>query len=57
LSGHSTRTAVITSRVPIAAIAQLHNVAEHQDTTVSALVARIIADKLRGDSENEKQPA
>lgn len=53
LSGHSTRTAVITSRIPIAAIAQLHNVAEHQDTTVSALIARIVADKLAATKSDQ----
>lgn len=51
LSGHSTRTAVITSRIPIAAVAQLHHIAQHQDTTVSALIARIVADKLNATKQ------
>jgi hypothetical protein len=42
LSGHSTKTAVVTSRLAIADIAHLHTAAERADTTVSALVARIV---------------
>jgi len=45
LSGHSTRTAVITSRIPIAELAHLHQEAERDATTVSALIARAVADR------------
>ena len=49
MSGHSTRTAVVTSRLRFADIAQLHSKAEDGGTTVSALVARIIAERLDHD--------
>jgi len=47
LSGHSTRTAVVTSRLAIADIAHLHHAAERNATTVSALVARIVHEHAR----------
>jgi predicted DNA-binding ribbon-helix-helix protein len=42
LSGHSTRTAVVTSRLEIADSSQLHTEAERRGTTLSALVARLV---------------
>jgi hypothetical protein len=57
LSGHSTRTAVITSRIPIADIAHLHEQAERDDTTVSALIARAVADRLAAANAPERKAA
>jgi len=47
LSGHSTRTAVVTSRLAFADIAHLHQTAERTATTVSALVAQIVHEHAR----------
>ena len=44
MAGHSTRTAVLTSRIPIADVARLHGVAEQRGTTVSALIAELVHD-------------
>ena len=47
MSGHSTRTAVVTSRLAFADIAHLHQTAERTATTVSALVAQIVHEHAR----------
>jgi hypothetical protein len=56
MSGHSTRTAVVTSRLAIADIAHLHTAAERGDTTVSALVAQLVhehAPQLDANSQSD----
>lgn len=53
MAGHSTTTCVITSRIPIADVARLHDAAEQRGSSVSALIAKLVHDA----SPNLAEPA
>ena len=60
MSGHSTTTCVITSRIQIADVARLHQAAERCGSTVSALVAELVhegAPKLERSDASESTDA
>ena len=57
LSGHSTKTAVVTSRLAIADIAHLHHTAERTATTVSALIAQLVHEHARLLADGLEQEA
>jgi len=44
--GHSTKTAVVTSRIAFEDIAQLHTLAAERNTTISALISRCVHSTL-----------
>lgn len=46
MAGHSTKTAVITTRIQIADVALLYAIAAKRGTTVSGLIAEIVHDHL-----------